>query len=292
MTAVSYQDSDVRTKTVRDLENETFEQQLERQTEQSANAANRRFGQRVVWGRVLLIAGILLAWELLSGPVLPLRYTSKPSEIVTILGNWIRTGELWDHLATTAFQVIVGYVIGVLVGVGAALFLTSFRRTHEVLRPFIMAVYGIPRVAVAPIIVMWLGLGMEPKIAISAVIVFFTVFMNTFAGLNSVRPEQINIARVMGASRLQTLLKVMLPAAAPYMLTSMRIAIPDAIVGVLIGEFIAGSVGMGNLIRRSSNQMIISGVFAGILLLAAMVLTMRAALVPLERRFQVGRERT
>lgn len=292
MTSIPLQDAKRTAGAAGALVSETYEQQLERQEETTKREANERSHKRLIISRILLIGGVLLAWELLSGPVLPLRYTSKPSEVVGVLVNWVTTGEIWDHLATTFFQVLVGYIIGVVVGISSALFLTSFRRTHEILRPFIMAIYGIPRVAVAPIIVMWLGLGMEPKIAIAAVIVFFTIFMNTFAGLNSVRPEQINIARVMGASRLQTLLKVMLPAAAPYVLTSMRIAIPDAIVGVLIGEFIAGTVGVGQLIRRSSNQFIIAGVFAGIFVLASMVLSMRAVLAPFERRVLAGRERT
>jgi NitT/TauT family transport system permease protein len=132
---------------------------------------------------------------------------------------------------------------------------------------------------------MWFGLNITPKIVIATIIVYFVMFMNSYAGLSNVRLELIDISRVMGGSRLGILRKIMLPAAAPYILTAMRLTIPDAVVGAILGEFIAGSVGMGNLIRRSSNQLVTSGVFAGIFILALMVIVMRASLTPLERRF-------
>lgn len=263
---------------------EHLEATLQRQVEAERERHDRRDQILLTVGRIGLVVGILVAWELLSGPVLNARYVSKPSEIATLLARWFGTGEVWPHLQTTLTEVLAGYGLGVVLGLGAAILLTFFPRAQAVLRPFIVAFYGIPKVALAPILVMWFGLGVAPKIVIATIIVFFVMFMNSSAGLASVRAELVDIARVMGASRLQILRQILLPAAAPYILTAMRVTIPDAIVGAIIGEFIAGSIGMGNLIRRSSNQLVTAGVFGGILILALFVLVMRGLLSPLERR--------
>jgi NitT/TauT family transport system permease protein len=267
---------------------------LEAVLKQEAEAERARQMQRdhvLLWvGRLGLIAAILIFWELASGTLMNARYVSKPSEIATLLQRWFSSGEVWPHLRTTVTEVLAGYVLGVILGLLAAILLTFFGRIHAVLRPLIVAFYGIPKVALAPILVMWLGLDITPKVVIATVIVFFVIFMNTVAGLSHVRPELVDIARVMGASRLNILRTIMLPSAAPYILTAMRITIPDAVVGAIVGEFIAGSTGMGNLIRRSSSQLVTSGVFGGIFVLAMLVIIMRISLTPLERRLLSWRE--
>ncbi len=271
-------------------QNEQLEVVLQRQVEDERRRQMQR-DRLLLWiGRVGLIVGILLFWELASGTLLNARYTSKPSEIAALLQRWFASGEVWIHLQTTLTEVLAGYALGVVLGLGAAIVLTFFQRAFMVVRPFIVAFYGIPKVALAPILVMWLGLGITPKIVIATIIVFFVMFMNTVAGLSHVRAELVDIARVMGASRLQIMRKIMLPAAAPYILTAMRVTIPDAVVGAIIGEFIAGSVGMGNLIRRSSSQLVTAGVFGGIFILAMFVMGMRVLLTPLERRLQGWRD--
>jgi NitT/TauT family transport system permease protein len=270
---------------------EELEVRLRREAEEDRRRHERRLRFLLILGRVGLIVSILLLWELASGPILHARYVSKPSEIVNILQRWLSSGEIWDNLLTTLIEVLAGYALGVLLGLGTAIIFIFFQRTHDVLKPLIVAFYGIPKIALAPIIVMWFGLGITPKIVIATIIVFFVMFMNSYAGLSNVRPEWIDISRVMGGSRLQILRKVMLPAAAPFILTAMRLTIPDAVVGAIIGEFIAGSSGMGNLIRRSSSQLVTAGVFAGIFILALMVILMRSGLTPLERKFLEWREK-
>ncbi len=263
---------------------EEFEARLRREAEAQRQRQQQRTRILLWVGRIGLIAALLLFWELGSGSILNTRYVSKPSEILILLTRWFTSCEVYPHLIATLGEVLAGYALGVILGLTAAILMTFFPRANDVLKPFIVAFYGIPKVAIAPILVMWLGLDITPKIVIATVIVFFVMFMNSLAGLSNVRGELIEISRVMGGSRWQILRKIMLPSAAPYILTAMRLTIPDAVVGAIIGEFIAGNVGMGNLIRRSSSQMVTSGVFGGIIVLAGMVILMRVLLAPLERR--------
>jgi len=271
-------------------EREELETRLRRQLEDERRRQMQR-DRLLLWvGRIAVIAVILLIWELGAGGLFNVRYTSKPTEIAARLYRWFSSGEVYPHLAVTLFEVLVGYALGLILGLLFAVLVTWFPRVQAILRPFIVAFYGIPKVALAPILVMWLGFDVTPKIVIATIIVFFVMFMNSAAGLNNVNPELISIARVMGATRFQILRKIMLPAAAPYILTAMRLTIPDAVVGAVIGEFIAGSVGMGNLINRSSNQFVTSGVFAGVFMLAMLVILLRIGITPLERRFLGWRE--
>ncbi len=263
---------------------EEFEARLRREAEEQKQRQQQRIRILLWVGRVGLLVGLLLFWELASGPILNTRYVSKPSEILTILTRWFTSGEVYPHLLATLGEVLAGYALGIILGLSSAILLAFFPRVNDVLKPFVVAFYGIPKVAVAPILIMWLGLDITPKIVIATVIVFFVMFMNSLAGLSNVRSELIEISRVMGGSRWQILRKIMLPSAAPYILTAMRLTIPDAVVGAIIGEFIAGNVGMGNLIRRSSSQMVTSGVFGGIIILAGMVILLRVLLAPVERR--------
>lgn len=265
-------------------EHDALEITLKRQVEAERQSHQQRLSRYLIIGRIGLVLTILLSWELASGTLLNQRYVSKPSEVVRLLHRWISSGEVYSHVWTTLIEVSAGYVLGVALGLTMAILLSFSQRAHSILRPFIVGFYGIPKIALAPILVMWLGLGITPKIVIAAIIVFFVMFMNSYAGLSNVRTELVDIARVMGATRLQILYKIMLPSAAPFILTAMRITIPDAVVGAILGEFIAGSSGIGNLIRRSSNQLVTAGVFGGILILATMVIVMRALLTPLERR--------
>jgi NitT/TauT family transport system permease protein len=171
------------------------------------------------------------------------------------LYDLIITGRLWPELWQTVFEVLAGYAFGVLAAVLMASLFAIFPMMEEALRPFLIAVYSIPKVALAPLIIMWFGLGDAPKIILAGGFVFFIVFMNVVGGIESVNRNHINIVRVMGGGRVTVLRKIVLPTAIPFLFLGLRLAIPEAMIGAVIGEFISASRGLGFLVYSASNEL-------------------------------------
>jgi NitT/TauT family transport system permease protein len=142
----------------------------------------------------------------------------------------------------------------------------------------------MPTIALAPLFVIWFGFGLTPKVLVAALFVFFIVFVMTLTGLRSVEPGLIGVARVMGATRRQLLWKIVLPSAVPNLFAALRIAVPEAMVGVVIGEFIGGSHGVGYLIEAAAQQYDTAGVFAAIAAILIIVLLFDGLLTLAERQ--------
>src|SRR5262249_12489639 len=152
-----------------------------------------------------------------------------------------------------------------------------------VLRPYILLAWATPKIALAPLMIIWFGIGIVPKVVLAATFVFFVVFLSTLAGIATVRPELVSVVRVMGASPPALFRKVVLPSALPFIVTALRITIPAALIGAIIGEFISSNRGVGYLINAASSRYATAEVFAGILSLLVLVLLMNAGLSALER---------
>jgi NitT/TauT family transport system permease protein len=209
----------------------------------------------VAVGRALLIGAILGLWAYAAGRWVDRQSVSDPVAVLEALYHLIETGRLWPDLWQTVFEVLAGYAFGALAAVLLASLFAIFPAMEEALRPFLIAVYSIPKVALAPLIIMWFGLGDAPKIILAAGFVFFIVFMNVVAGIESVNRNHINIVRVMGAGRFTLLHKIVLPTAIPFLFLGLRLAIPEAMIGAVIGEFISASRGLGFLVYSASNEL-------------------------------------
>jgi NitT/TauT family transport system permease protein len=147
-----------------------------------------------------------------------------------------------------------------------------------------MAFYGDPKIALAPLFIIWFGIGMGSKIALASIMVFFLVFYNVFAGVRSVDRELVNLTLVMGANQRQLTYHVFLPAAAPFVMLGMRLAIPYSVIGVIVGEFTSSAQGLGLFIHEASSTYDPAGVFAGIAILVAFVTIANFLAGRLERR--------
>jgi len=212
-------------------------------------------GAGVAVGRALLIGAILGLWTYAAGRWVDHDAVSDPLAVLAALRGLIVTGRLWPDLWQTVMEVVAGYLAGATAG---ALFASLFAlapSVERVLRPFLIAVYAIPKIALAPLIVMWFGLGIAPKIILAGAFVFFIVFMNAVAGIESVNPHHVNIIRVMGAGRFAVLRKIVLPTAVPFLVLGMRLAVPEAMVGAVIGEFISANRGLGYVVYSASNEL-------------------------------------
>ncbi|MEV0819639.1 ABC transporter permease [Nonomuraea rubra] len=235
-------------------------------------------------GIVLLGVALLVLWEFGAPLVVERRYVSSPSEVAARLAELVLDGELWGHIGVTLGEAGAGYLIGIAVGLAAALVLVAVPVLDEIAGPFLAAFYSIPKIALAPMFIMWFGLGVLPKVLLAALMVFLIVLANTVAGVRGISPGLVEVSRVMGARGARLVRTVVLPGAAPAVVASIRLTFSRAMVGAILGEFIAATQGLGFLIVRSSRQFETATVFAGIVVVAVLVMLVNAVIRAVESR--------
>ena len=238
---------------------------------------------RLLAWRVALGLGILILWEAAAGRWLDPFWFSSPLRIMTHLVQWAREGSLLGHLVVTLRETFLGYLLGSAAGVLLGVVLARLEFLARVLDPFIVAANGIPRVALAPLFIIWFGIGELSKIILASTLTFFITFYGSFSGLRAVEPAYKDVARVMGASERQIFLKVALPAASPWIVAALKVSVPFALIGAIIGEFMAASRGLGYMIQLNTNQFDTTGAVAGILVLMVCVMLFNGVLNRLER---------
>lgn len=235
---------------------------------------------------IALLPGLILLafWEWASGRLIREIYVSRPSAIAVRLYELFVTGEILPHLVVTLQELVLGYIVGVLSGVIVGYWLGRSPRVAAVIEPYVMAFYGIPKIALAPLFIIWFGIGIGSKIALAGIMVFFLTFYNVYTGVRNVDREYANLALIMGAKERQLTRHVYLPAAAPFVLLGMRMAIPYSVIGVIVGEFASSTRGLGLFINQASSTYDPAGVFAGIVILLAFILVANFGAARLERR--------
>jgi len=227
-------------------------------------------------GRLLayrvLLGGLLLAtWQLVSGRVIDPFWISSPSRVFAYLWQVVRDGSIFGHLAVTLYETVVGFVVGAVTGIGSGFLLARRQTLAQILDPFIVAFNGIPRIALAPLFIIWFGIGPNSKVILVVIVVFFLTFFNTYSGVKGVDVELKNILRIMGATERQILRMVTIPATVPWITTGLKISVPYALVGAIVGEFIAASKGLGYLINYQTSVFSTTGALGGILIVALIV---------------------
>jgi sulfonate transport system permease protein len=238
-------------------------------------------------GFLVLLPGLctLVMWELAAWqwPTVG-RLVSQPTEIARGILDVIATGTIWQHLNATLTEMAAGYAIGAVSGVALGFLCGRIKLLGDILNPYITLFNGIPKVALAPVFVIWFGIGLMSKIAIILTMVFFVVFINTFAGLRSVNEEYVAIIRIMGASGWQVVREVFLPATLPFIIVGLRAGIPFSVIGAVVGEFIAATKGLGFFINYNQGTYDTNGIFVGVTILALLVVVLDGLLSLLERR--------
>ena len=228
----------------------------------------RRLG--VVLTQIGILAAILAAWQLaVTDALLP--YFSRPSLIAAKLYELLTHQDIYRHISVTLAEIAMGYALGAVIGLSLGFILGRSQFLSAALQPYIIGLYSIPKIALAPVFIVWLGLGIASKVAVVFVASFFLVFFNTYSGLISINEELVRLARLMGASWPQTVTRVILPAAAPQIFLGLRTAVPYAVIGAVIGEYIGSSEGLGYFILYASQTYDAAALFAGIIILVAIV---------------------
>lgn len=234
-------------------------------------------------GALLLV--LLAAWELavrrsgLSALVLP-----APSAVAAALWTGVSTGYFWPHIRATVSVLLLGLVGGGVAGLLMGMALAESTLLERVFRPYVVVSQVVPKLALAPLFVLWFGFGMAPTALITALICFFPLMENTLTGLKHVDPQRLQLFRMLGATRWQTLLRLKLPMGLPSILAGLRMAVVLALVGAVVGEFIGASQGLGAVIIASQGMMDTSLMFAALVLIALIGLLLYQATLLLERR--------
>lgn len=216
--------------------------------------------------RMIVFIALLAVWQLLPSPALRF-WVSGPIDIVGRLYDWVLDGSLWDNLAATLAAMTLGYAIGTVTGIALGLLFGFLPTLHRVLSPYISALYALPKIALAPLFVIVLGIGLASKVALVALTVFFLVLTATLDGVRNVDRDLARTLVLMGATRGETVRKVLVPASLPWIFTGMRIAVRYAFTNTLLAELIASNRGIGSLIEYYSGTFDAAGAYAAILVL-------------------------
>src|SRR5262252_10796626 len=240
---------------------------------------------RIVILQLLLAAAVLGIWEYCSASkIVDPFFFSRPTEIALRVGHWAATGFIWPHLLTTLLETVLSFFIGSCFGSVFGFALGTLPTAAALLDPYIRVGNALPRVVLAPIFLLWFGLGIWSKVALGVTVVFFIVFFNTYQGVRDVDPVLLDNARMLGASERQLLRHVLIPSALTWIFSSLHVSIGFAIIAVVVGEYLGASRGIGYMIAQAEGVFDTTGVFAGMTILAAFVLAVGAVVERLENR--------
>jgi sulfonate transport system permease protein len=241
-------------------------------------------GFGITLARFAIIGGFLLLWEIASGRWIEPFLISSPSRILSSLITGFREGDLFQHTWVTFQEIAIGFPMGAISGIALGYWFGRSRLLAEIFEPIIIAFNGIPRTAVAPLFIVWLGIGLWSKVGVVFLLTFFLNFFNTYTGMRQMDREYIDLASLMGVKGWKLTFKVIFPAISPYVFTGIRTSIPFAVIGAIVGEFVASTEGLGFFIRMSAGIFKTADVFVGIIVLMIMVIIMDKIAEMIEKR--------
>jgi NitT/TauT family transport system permease protein len=250
--------------------------------------------------QLFLLLAIFGAWQLLTQPGLlppvfwdnPDRaafFFGEPVRIFKVIWEWFAGGAIYQHLWVTLEETALAFGIGAALGLAMGLWLGLSPMASALFDPYIIAANAMPRVVLAPIFMVWFGLGIWSKVALGVTLVFFIVFFNVYQGVKEVSPVVLNNTIMLGANRRQLLRHVYLPSATSWVFSSLHVSVGMAFVGAVVGEYLGSAKGVGYLIQQAEGAFDINTVFAGILVVTAFALVLDFAVGATEKRLLVWR---
>ena len=233
--------------------------------------------------RLLLIAGLLILWEFMvrSGRLSSF-YTSYPSEIAADLWEVYTSGDLYQHASITLREAFTGLFYGTIIGVAVGVVFGQFTFLGHVLKPIITAIYGIPQLTLAPVYILWFGIGLQSKIFLAGLMAFFNIFFATYGAIQDMEPKLIESAHLLGANRLQTLLRVVLPTCTPWIMSGFRSALGSSLIGAIVGEYMGAAAGFGWMVAYATSYFRMKRVMSCIVILLLVGLILNFVLDKIE----------
>jgi NitT/TauT family transport system permease protein len=240
---------------------------------------------RLYFAGILSVAAGLLLWELISRfLVTNALFLAAPSQIFAAIVALAKTGELWRHLSISAIEFALGYLIASILGVIIGFAMAESAMMKRMLQPWISGLYATPTIALAPLFILWLGIGIWSKVLVVVFLVLFPVTINTEAGLRTTSERLIEMLRSFGATPRQIFFKVSLPSAVPFILAGLKLGIGRGLIGVVVAELFGARAGLGQLISQSADSFNMPNLFAGVVVLAAAGIILTAGFGWLEGR--------
>ena len=244
----------------------------------------------------LLVAIVaILLWHLLTTVplfgriVLPPFFFSNPIDVGSQVVAWFVSGVIWKHLLITLVESMLAFVIGSIGGVVIGFWFARQPRVAAVFDPYIKMANALPRVVLAPIFALWLGLGIWSKVALGVTLVFFIVFFNVYQGVREVSATVLDNGRMLGMSERQLTRHVYWPSALSWMFSSLHTSVGFAVVGAVVGEYLGSAAGLGYLIQQAEGIFDVAAVFAGMFVLSAFVILIDLGVTAIERRLLAWR---
>ncbi|MBF9235500.1 ABC transporter permease [Microvirga alba] len=240
----------------------------------------------LVWTlRLGFLVALLAVWHYaVQWGYVPEFYISTPTKTALFLWKYIAGGEIFVDASYTIYETLMGFSIGSVAGIVSGLLLARFTTADRVLSPFLSGFNALPRVALAPLFILWFGIGTESKIVLAFSLVFFITLVNTNAGARATDSDIMMMARAMGATSRQTYLKVVLPYAIPSIFAGLRLAAVYALLGAVVGEMLAAQHGWGRQITYYSQTFEVAGVFGLLVVLATFSIGLNYLMVLAEQR--------
>jgi NitT/TauT family transport system permease protein len=244
-----------------------------------------RYGMTGMALRALLVLAFLAIWESIVRLFgIPAFILPPPSNVLLALYRGFASTLYVSHIGVTLAETFMGFALGSLLAFSLGVAVALSRRVEYFLYPFIVMFQAMPKVALAPLVIIWFGLGITSKVVSAALVAFFPLMVNTIAGLRSADGDRVNLMRSLAASRWQIFWMLQLPNAMPYIFAGLEIAMIFALIGAIVGEFVGATSGLGMLIQSMNFTMDVAGQFSILLILSALGLLLNGAVVALRRR--------
>jgi NitT/TauT family transport system permease protein len=250
---------------------------------------------KLLFLQLLVAVAVILFWHVGSSMpifgfmVLPPFFFSTPSDVALRVVKLFSQGMIWKHLWVTLEESMLAFAIGSLAGVVVGFWFARKPVVAAVLDPYVKMTNALPRVVLAPIFTLWLGLGIWSKVALGVTLVFFIVFFNVYQGVKEVSQTVLANARMLGMSERQLMRHVYWPSALSWMFSSLHTSVGFAVVGAVVGEYLGSAAGLGYLIQQAEGVFDVAGVFAGMFVLACFVIVIDGLVSMVEKRLLVWR---
>ncbi len=242
-------------------------------------------GARLLRDRLILFAIVIGAWESLGLLGVDPIWVSAPSLIAERLWSLALAGDLWRHASRTITEAGLGLALAFAVGVPIGIAMATYKYANSVAEPLVLGLYSLPRVALAPLFIIWFGIDLFSKVMMAFSTVLFVFMLNVHEGLKTVDRDLVDLFRTMRARRGFITRRVLLPWIVPWMIAGLRLGVGLSLIGAVVGELIGASAGLGWYIERSAGHLDTTGVFTGLVTLMAIAMVGNAAVAALDRRF-------
>jgi NitT/TauT family transport system permease protein len=248
----------------------------------SVMAAGKAIWKAGGWSTVSVMTGFLL-WEIVARLVGSSLFLAAPSQIVVAIGELWQSGELARHAKVSASEFVIGYSVACLAGIAVGMVMAASSAWRQALQPWVSGLYATPTIALAPLFILWLGIGIWSKVLVVVSLVIFPVIINTEVGLRTTSENLVETARAFGADARQIFLKVSLPSALPFIMAGLRLGIGRGLIGVVVAELFGARAGLGLMITQAAETFNMAHLFAGVVILAFAGVALSAAFSYLEK---------